>query len=291
MVLDELQRRNYAPITIKTYLRIIDGFADYFGQPIEKLGPNHIRAYQAHLFRDRKLASRTVRQHVAALRFVYVKTLKRAYMLDYIPFPREERRLPLVLSQEDVTRLIESSSSLMHRAMLMTLYAAGLRRTEAANLKVADIDSKRMVIHVRQGKGRRDRDIPLSSKLLDVLREYWRWMKPKTYLFPGTRNALRADVPISPKMMWAACREAAVRAGLDPKISPHCLRHSYATHLLEAGTDLYTIQKLLGHADLRHTLVYLHLSRIHLHSAASPLDALEISDSSLVRRSRRLMPK
>lgn len=291
MVLDELQRRNYAPITIQQYLRIIDDFAGYFGQPIEKLGPNQIRAYQAHLFRDRKLASRTVRQHVAALRFVFVKTLKRAYMLDYIPFPREERRLPVVLSQEEVTRLIESSSSLMHRAMLMTLYAAGLRRTEAANLKVADIDSKRMVLHVRQGKGRRDRDIPLSSKLLDVLRDYWRWMKPKTYLFPGTRNGWRADVPISPKMMWAACREAAVRAGLDPKISPHCLRHSYATHLLEAGTDLYTIQKLLGHADLRHTLVYLHLSRVHLHSAASPLDALEITDGSLVRRSRRLMPK
>jgi integrase/recombinase XerD len=117
-------------------------------------------------------------------------------MLEYIPFSREERPLPLVLSQEDVTRLIEASSSLMHRAMLMTLYAAGLRRTEAANLKIADIDSKRMVIHVRQGKGRRDRDIPLSSKLLDVLRDYWRWMKPKTYLFPGTRNGLRADVPI-----------------------------------------------------------------------------------------------
>ena len=147
-----------------------------------------------------------------------------------------------------------------------------------------------MVIHVRQGKGKRDRDIPLSSKLLDVLRDYWRWMKPKTYLFPGTRRGWRTDVPISPKMMWAACREAAVRAGLDPKISPHCLRHSYATHLLEAGTDLYTIQKLLGHADLRHTLVYLHLSRIHLHSAASPLDALQLADSSLARRSRKLLP-
>lgn len=291
MVLDELQRRNYAEITIKNYLRIIDDFAGYFGQPIEKLGPNHIRAYQAHLFRDRKLASKTVRVHVAALRFVYVKTLKRHYMLDYIPFPKEERRLPLVLSQEEVSRLIEASGSLMHRAMLMTLYATGVRRTEAANLKVADIDSKRMVIHIRQGKGRRDRDIPLSPKLLDVLREYWRWMRPKTYLFPGTRNGWRADVPISPKMMWAACREAADRAGLDGRVAPHCLRHSYATHLLEAGTDLYTIQKLLGHADLRHTLVYLHLSRIHLHSAASPLDTLDIADATLVRRSRRLMPK
>jgi integrase/recombinase XerD len=291
MVLDELQRRNYAEITIKNYLRILDDFAGYFGRTVEKLGPNHIRAYQAHLFRDRKLASKTVRQHVAALRFVYVKTLKRAYMLDYIPFPKEERRLPIVLSQEEVTRLIKASGSLMHRAMLMTLYSTGVRRTEAANLKVADIDSKRMVVHIRQGKGRRDRDIPLSSKLLDLLREYWRWMRPKTYLFPGTRKGWRADVPISPKMMWAACREAAVRAGLDPRISPHCLRHSYATHLLEAGTDLYTIQKLLGHADLRHTLVYLHLSRTHLHSAASPLDALDIADATLVRRSRRLMPK
>lgn len=291
MVLDELQRRNYAEITIKNYLRILDDFAGYFGQPLEKLGPNHIRTYQAHLFRDRKLASKTVRQHVAALRFMFVKTLKRHYMLDYIPFPKEERRLPIVLSQDEVARLIEASGSLMHRAMLMTLYSTGVRRTEAANLKVADIDSKRMVVHIRQGKGKRDRDIPLSAKLLDVLREYWRWMRPKTYLFPGTRNGWRADVPISPKMMWAACREAAVRAGLNPRISPHCLRHSYATHLLEAGTDLYTIQKLLGHADLRHTLVYLHLSRIHLHSAASPLDALDIADGSLLRRSRRLMPK
>jgi site-specific recombinase XerD len=291
MVLDELQRRNYAPATITHYLRVVDEFAGYFEQPMERLGPNQIRAYQAHLFRDRKLSSKTVRQHVAALRFVFVKTLKRAYMLDHIPFPKEERRLPTVLSQEDVARLIEASGSLMHRTMLMTLYATGMRRTEAANLKVADVDSKRMVIHVHEGKGRRDRDIPLSPKLLDTLREYWRWMKPKTYLFPGTVNGWRADVPISPKMMWVACREAATRAGLDPNISPHCLRHSYATHLLEAGADLYTIQKLLGHADLKHTMVYLHLSRIHLHAAPSPLDALQITDSSLARRSRKLQPQ
>src|SRR3954452_13058217 len=168
-MLDELQRRNYAPITMKQYLRIIDEFAGYFDRPIEKLGPNHIRTYQAHLFRDRKLSSRTVRQHVAALRFLFVKTLKRAFMLEYIPFPKEERQLPIILSPDEVTRLIDASSSLMHRAMLMTLYATGLRRTEAATLKVADIDSKRMVIHVHEGKGRRDRDIPLSAKsvLLD----------------------------------------------------------------------------------------------------------------------------
>ena len=152
MVLDELQRRNYAPITMKQYLRIIDEFAGYFGRPIEKLGPNHIRTYQVHLFRDRKLASRTVRQHVAALRFVFVKTPKRAYMLDYIPFPKEAQGLPIVLSQEEVARLIEASGSLIHRAMLMTLYATGMRRTEAANLKVTDVDSNRIVIHVMRAK-------------------------------------------------------------------------------------------------------------------------------------------
>jgi site-specific recombinase XerD len=139
-MLDELQRRNYAPITIKHYLKIIDEFAGYFDRPLEKLGPNHIRTYQAHLFRDRKLSSRTVRQHVAALRFLFVKTLKRAFMLEYIPFPKEERRLPIILSPDEVTRLIDASGSLMHRAMLMTLYATGMRRTEAATLKVADID-------------------------------------------------------------------------------------------------------------------------------------------------------
>ena len=203
MVLDELQRRNYAPITIKHYLRIIDEFARYLVSR-SRSSDRTIFALTRHTCSvTANSLPETVRQHVAALRFVFVKTPKRAYMLEYIPFPKEERGLPLVLSQEEVARLIEASGSLMHRAMLMTLYAAGMRRTEAANLKVADMDSNRMVIHVREGKGRRDRDIPLSSKLLDVLREYWRWMKPKTYLFPGTIKGWRADVPISPKMMWA----------------------------------------------------------------------------------------
>src|SRR4051812_29038487 len=143
-MLDELQRRNYAPITMKQYLRIIDEFAGYFDLPIEKLGPNDIRVYQAHLFRDRKLSSRTVRQHVAALRFLFVKTLKRAYMLEYIPFPKEERRLPIILSQDEVTRLIKAAGLFIHPAMVIKLYATGMRRTQAGKLKGAGKKKKRM---------------------------------------------------------------------------------------------------------------------------------------------------
>ena len=197
---------------------------------------------------------------MAALRFFFVKMLRRPYMIEHIPFPKETRRLPEILTPEEVARLIEAASNLFHRAMLMTLYATGMRRIELARLKVRDIDSQRMVIRIRQGKGGRDRDVPLSEKLLETLREYWRWMKPKTYLFPGMVDNRRADVPLSPKVIWIACREAATRSGVQKKISPHCLRHSYATHLLDAGADLYTTQRLLGHADLRHTLVYLQLS-------------------------------
>lgn len=291
MMLDELQRRNYSQNTVETYLRIVEEFANYFHRRPDQLGPEHIRQYQVHLFREKKLSSSTVSQHVAALRFFFVKTLKRPYLLEDIPFPKERRRLPTVLSQEEVARLIDSASNLFHRAMLMTLYSTGIRRSEMTRLKVSDIDSQRMVIHIRQGKGNRDRDLPLGAKLLETLREYWRWMKPKTYLFPGTVKHWRADVPISSKVAWYACRQAAQRAGIQKAVSPHTLRHSYATHLLEAGTDLRTIQILLGHADLKHTTVYLHLSKRHLQAAPSPMDSLEVSDSSQTKRSRRLQKK
>ena len=290
-MLEELQRRNYSQLTIDHYIQVVEDFARYFGQRPDQLGARDLREYQVHLFRDRKLSSRTVRQYVAALRFFFVKMLKRPYMIEHIPFPKETRRLPEILTPEEVVRLIEAASNLMHRAMLMTLYGTGVRRNELIRLKVRDIDSQRMVIHIRQGKGSRDRDMPLSEKLLETLREYWRWMKPKTYLFPGMVNGWRADVPLTSKVVWDACREAATRAGLQKKVAPHCLRHSYATHLLDAGADLYTIQRLLGHADLRHTLVYLQLSERHLRAAPIPIDALTLSDPSQVKRSRRLIQK
>ena len=264
LMLDELQRRNYAQNTVRAYIHAIEDFARYFHRSPDRLGPEHIREYQVHLFRDCKLSPGTIEGRTAALRFLFVRTLRRPYLPDHIPFPKRQRRMPTVLSQEEVARLIASAQNLMHRTMLMMLYATGLRRAELCHLKVSDIDSKRMIIHVRQGKGGRDRDVMLTPKLLDTLREYWRWMKPKTYLFPGTVNNWRADVPITEKIVWKAVAEAAKHAGVSKPVSPHTLRHSFATHMLEAGADLRTIQMLLGHAKLADTTVYLHLSRRHL---------------------------
>ena len=291
MMLDELQRRNYSANTVRTYIHAIEDFARYFGRSPYRLGPEHIRQYQVHLFRDRKLSAGTVEGRTAALRFLFVKTLKRPYLHDQIPFPKRQRPLPTVLSQEEVARLIDSAQNLMHRAMLMTLYGTGVRRAELCQLKVADVDSKRMVIRVRNGKGGRDRDVLLSDKLLETLREYWRWMKPKTYLFPGTVKNWRADVPITTKVVWTAVDEAGKRAGIEKRISPHTLRHSFATHMLEAGADLRTIQVLLGHAKLADTAVYLHLSRRHLQAVASPIEAITVSSPDDVKRSRKLIKR
>lgn len=287
LMLDELERRNYSPETVRAYLHAVKEFARYFRRSPEQLGPDHIREYQLHLFRDRKLSARTIAGQTTALRFLYVKTLRRSYLPEAIPFPKHSRRLPTVLSQEEVARLIDASGNLMHRAMVMTLYATGVRRAELCSLKVADIDSERMVLHIHEGKGGRDRDVPLSPKLLATLREYWRWMKPKTYLFPGMENNWRADVPVTTKVAWIAVTEAAKAAGITRRVSPHMLRHSYATHLLEAGADLRTIQVLLGHAKLAHTTVYLHLSRRHLQAVPSPIESLTVSTSAEAKLSRR----
>jgi len=290
-MLEELQRRNYSHRTAKTYVRIIRNFAEHFHHPPDKLGPEQIRQYQAYLFQTKKLSVASVSQYVSALRFLFVKTLRRHFLTEHIPFPKSPRRLPIVLSTEEVTRLINSARNLLHRTLLMTLYSTAVRRSELCRLKVTDIDSKRMMIRINQGKGSRDREVPLSPTLLEALRVYWRWMKPKTYLFPGTVHHRRADVPISPNIVWLACRQAAQVAGIDKRIHPHSLRHSCATHLFEAGADLRTLQVLLGHSRLEHTLIYLHLSHKHLQAVTNPLDTLEISSLNGVRRSRRLDKK
>ena len=291
MMLEELQRRNYSQSTVRAYVRVVHELAAHFRQPPDRLGPEHMRLFQAHLFRERKLDARTVVQYSAALRFFFVKTLKRHYMLENIPFPKEPRKLPTVLSPGEVTKLIESASNLMHRAILMTLYSTGMRRAELCQLKVSDIDKERMVIHIRQGKGQRDRDVDLSEKLLETLREYWRWMKPKTYLFPGTIKGWRADVPITGKVVWAACRQAADRSGILKRVYPHLIRHCYATHWLEAGGDLLVLQKLLGHAKLEDTVKYLHLSRRHLLGVANPLDNLTVTSTAQEAKRSRLKKK
>jgi site-specific recombinase XerD len=290
-MLEEIQRRNYSHRTASTYVRIVRDFAEYFHQPPDKLGPEQIRQYQAHLFQTKKLAPATVSQYVSALRFLFVKTLRRHFLAEYIPFPKSGKRLPTVLSPEEVTRLIDAACNLYHRTLLMTLYSTAARRAELCRLKVQDIDSQRMMIRINQGKGGRDREVPLSPKLLETLRVYFRWMRPTTFLFPGTVKGVRADVPISPNTVWFACRQAAQKAGITKRLSPHSLRHSCASHLLDAGADLRTIQVLLGHSRLEHTLIYLHLSPKHLRATPNPLDALEVSSLDGVPRSRRLKKK
>jgi integrase/recombinase XerD len=287
-MLEELQRRNYSQTTVNSYLRIVEAFAKHFGRSPDQLGPDEIRTYQVYLLKERKLGVRTVGHCTAALRFFFCKTLKRAYPIEEVPYPKAPRRLPIILTQEEAVRLIDSASNLYHRAMLITLYSTGMRRAELCRLKVEDIDSKRMLIRIQQGKGGKDRDVPLCPNALETLREYWRWMRPKTYLFPGTVNGSRADKPITPKVLWEACRKAAQRAGITKAVRPHLLRHSFATHHLEGGSDLPTVQALLGHADLKPTSIYLHLSERHLRAAGTPLDHAKLTSLDQVKRSRRL---
>ena len=288
VMLEELQRRNYAKTTVDAYIHAVEQFAKHFKRSPDRLTPDHLRTYQAYLLRERKLGPRTVRLHVAARRFFFVKTLRRRYLLDDTPYPKVPRRLPTILTLEDVRRLIESARTLTERTMLMVLYSTGLRNAEMRHLQVRDIDSTAMLIHIQHGKGGRDRYVPLSATLLATLREHWKWMKPTTWLFPGTIHNWRADKPITPKVVWDACRTAAERAGIEKRVSAHTLRHSYATHLLEGGADLRTIQLLLGHVKLEHTVLYLHLSRRHLQAIANPLDAMAIPGPDTARRSRRL---
>jgi site-specific recombinase XerD len=276
IMLEELERRNYAETTKDCYIRAVEEFARYLNCPPNQLRPEHIREYQAHLFSKKKLAPNTVTQRLAALRFFFVQTLKRPWSAAETPYPKKVFHLPTVLSQEEVARLIDSAAIPFHRILLMTLYATGARRAELARLQISDIDSQRMVVHIRGGKGRKDRDVMLSPKLLLVLRDYWLWRKPKVWLFPGGRWHT-GNHPIESKTIWNACHEAAQRAGLERKVHPHTLRHCFATHLLEAGADLRTIQMLLGHRDLEETTIYLHLSQRHLNATASPLDSLALS--------------
>ena len=285
---EELVRRNYAATTIQSYLKAVGHFREYINAPLDELGPDDIRSYHAHLLEDRKLAVNTVVVNVCALRFLYIKVLKRRDMKEDLPYPKQRQRLPVILSPGEVAQLIGAASNLYHRTILMTLYSTGVRRAELCRLKVSDIDSKRMMVRVVQGKGGIDREIPLSKKLLAALREYYRWMRPETYLFPGTVNHSRADKPITTKVVWQAVREACTRAGIKKRVSPHSIRHCFATHLLESGADLRSIQMMLGHSDLEATTVYLHLSRRHLQATANPLDQIITTNPSQVPRSRRL---
>ncbi len=279
MMLEELQRRNYAETTTRYYLRTVEDFARHFNRPPDRLGPRHIREYQAALFQKRKLAPGTVTIRLAALRFFYIKTLRKAWSIAETPYPKKVVHLPAILSQEEVAQLIDAARTPCHRTLLMTLYATGVRCAELTRLKISDIDSQRMVVHVQGGKGRRDRDVMLSPKLLQELRKHWQSLKrkPSVWLFPGNRHH-SGDKPMDTKTPRYACQQAAQRAGIKKDVHPHTLRHCFATHLLEAGADLRTIQILLGHSHLKETTIYLHLSQRHLNATASPLDSLKLKD-------------
>lgn len=231
LMLEELERRNYSQATFCAYLAAVEDFARYFHRRPDQLGPDHIRQYQAYLFRERKLTANSVTQRLGALRFFFIKTLKQSWSTEQTPYPKKVLRLPSILSQEEVARLIDSAATPFHRILLMTLYATGVRRAELSHLKIADVDSRRMVIHVQGGKGRKDRDVMLSPKLLEALREYWRGLrrKPSVWLFPGNRWHT-GNQPIDTKVPWNACQEAAKRAGIQKEVHPHIGRDSQSEH-------------------------------------------------------------
>jgi integrase/recombinase XerD len=269
--IEDLELRNLRENTIKTYVLAVRQFAEYFGKSPELLGPEQIRSYLLYLIHEKKASRATYRIALAAIRSLYRSTLKKSWVVDGIEQARTEKKLPVVLSMDEVERFFEALVSLKHRATLMTAYSAGLRVSEVVSLRVTDIDSARMVIRVDQGKGRKDRYVPLAKHLLLVLREYWKAARPGDYLFPGRGKSGHLTV----NAVQGACRRAAREAGLKKAASPHTLRHSFATHLLEDGTDLRTIQLLLGHRNLNTTATYTHVSRKHLETTASPLDVLE----------------
>ncbi|MBV8707355.1 MAG: site-specific integrase [Acidobacteriaceae bacterium] len=227
LMLEELQRRNFSSETIRGYLGTVERFAQYFGKPPDRLGPDQIRQWQAHLLHERKLAVGTVVNHVAALRFFFRRVLKRRLPIDSIPYPHyTHHRTPRVLSPDEVARMIEAAGTLQARAILMILYSTGMRRTELVHLRVEDIDSERMVIHIHKGKGGKDRDVPLCPRLLETLRDYWRWKKPKTWLFPGQPR--EEGKHLTDKAIWHVCQNAAQHAGIKKRVSPHMLRKDLA---------------------------------------------------------------
>jgi site-specific recombinase XerD len=269
-MLDDLRLRNRSPRTIKTYIAHVASFSKYFKKSPDLLGKEEIRQYQVHLMNVRRVSWSTFNQAVCALRFFYRITLGRDWIVEHIPFPRREKKLPVVLSQEEVSRFLDAIRSLKYRAILMTTYAAGLRLSEVAHLRVRDIDSSRMVIRVEQGKGRKDRYVMLSPKLLEVLRQYWRAERPGDWLFPGSSAGRSLCVTGIQK----ACRQAGIDAGLKKRVTVRSLRHSFATHLLEAGTNIRVIQTLLGHSNVSTTQRYTYVSEKTVRATESPLEFL-----------------
>jgi site-specific recombinase XerD len=273
-MIEDMRIRNLAPLTQTAYIEHVLRFACHFGRSPERLGPAEIRSWLIHLTTDKHQAANSIGVTVAALRFLYSVTLRRPWVLqDDIPTARQPTKLPTVLSPDEVSQFLLSVIYLKHRVILTVCYAAGLRISEVVRLKPSAIDSRRMVIRVNAGKGGKDRYVMLSPRLLDLLREYWKTTRPKEWLFPGRDDRQ----PINKATIERACRDARERSGIGKPVTPHSLRHAFAMHLLEAGTDLRTIQLLMGHRGLSTTSRYLQIATSKICATASPLDALVIS--------------
>ena len=270
-MIEDMTIRNLSPATQRSYIHAVSRFSQYFGRSPDRLGLEDVRAYQVHLA-SKGVAWGSLNQVVCALRFLYGVTLGQGTIPERIAYAREPRKLPTVLSADEVVRFLELVSSLKARVALTTAYAAGLRVSEVAALKVRDIDSGRMVMRIEHGKGGKERYGVLSAPLLGILRSYWRLTRPPLYLFPGRTG----DKPIEPTVLHAACRSAAAAAGLDKRVSVHVLRHSFATHLLESGVDIRIIQVLLGHEHLSTTARYTRVSTRVIARTESPLDRLSL---------------
>ena len=270
-MIDDMTIRNLSPATQRSYLHAVAKFSRHFGRAPDRLGLDDVRDFQVHLVAQ-GVSWGSLNQTVCALRFFYGITLGETTVPERIPYARTPRKLPVILSSDEVVRFLEAVSSLKSRAALTTAYAAGLRASEVAGLMIADIDSARGVIRVRHGKGDKDRDVMLSAQLLVILRTYWRLARPRLYLFPGRDE----DRPINPTTLHAACRSAAKAAGLAKRVTLHTLRHSFATHLLENGADIRIIQALLGHANLSSTARYTQVASHTIRATPSPLDRLSL---------------
>jgi integrase/recombinase XerD len=267
-MIDDMQLRNFAPNTQKAYVERVSQFARYFGKCPTMLGPDHVRRYQLHLVQEKRASWSQVAQSVAALRFLYGVTLRKHWVVAKLPLPKVPKNLPVVLTRAEVKRLLDACRNLKEQAILTTAYAAGLRVSEVVALEISDINSAEMLIRVRQGKGRKDRYVKLSPRLLEILRAYWKQYRPRKLLFPAARR----QGAVATRHVYRMCRLACVAAGIKKHATVHTLRHSFATHLLDAGVDLRTIQILLGHSSVSTTVRYTHVSMRRVQAVASPLD-------------------
>lgn len=275
---DDMVLRGMAQRTRETYLSAVAAMAKYYRRSPDEVSEVEVQRYLLHLIQERKLAWSSCNIAVNALKFCYHVTLKRPRAQFDIPSARQPQKLPQILAREEVARLIELTTNVKHRAMLMSAYGAGLRVSELCHLKLGDIDSARMMIRVEQGKGAKDRYTLLSPRLLRELRRYWALYRPQAWLFSATREP---DQPVSITTAQKLFYRAKRRAGIDKDCGIHGLRHAFATHLLEAGVDIHAIQRLMGHGHISSTLRYFHLARKHLAGVASPLELLEHPDTTL----------